>query len=139
MKKWPLRLLLRLTIVGLGSLIALAGLEGIRKHILPVTPFNAGFGTFTVEPTPASAAAAPQTPFTALDVKSEFQEIQRSSLYVPMRDGLRIAVDVLLPKALRDEQKVPTLFKIARLAVLPWMGRFPKKIFSGCSMGLLEY
>ena len=114
MKKWPLRLLLRLTIVGLGSLIALAGLEGIRKHILPVTPFNAGFGTFTVEPTPASAAAAPQTPFIALDVKSEFQEIQRSSLYVPMRDGLRIAVDVLLPKALRDEQKVPTLFKIAR-------------------------
>lgn len=61
-----------------------------------------------------SAVAVSQIPFTAPDVKTEFLEIRASSLYVPMRDGVRIAIDVLLPKGLRDDQKVPALFKISR-------------------------
>jgi len=61
-----------------------------------------------------SAVAAPQNPFTAADVKTEFQDVQSSSLYVPMRDGARIAIDVLLPGGLQDAQKVPALLKIAR-------------------------
>lgn len=55
-----------------------------------------------------------QNPFTAPDQKPEFQEIRASSLYVPMRDGVRIAVDVLLPKDLSEGRKLPTLFKISR-------------------------
>lgn len=57
---------------------------------------------------------AAQAPFTAPGVKEEFKEIQPSSLYVPMRDGVRIAIDLLLPKGLQANQKVPALFKIAR-------------------------
>jgi putative CocE/NonD family hydrolase len=61
-----------------------------------------------------SANAALQDPFTAPVRKPEFQDIQASSLYVPMRDNVRIAIDVLLPKGLRPDQKVPALFKISR-------------------------
>lgn len=58
--------------------------------------------------------AAAQSPFTAPDRKLEFQDVQASSLYVPMRDGVRIAIDVLLPKELPAAKKVPALFKISR-------------------------
>ncbi|HYL82615.1 MAG TPA: CocE/NonD family hydrolase [Candidatus Angelobacter sp.] len=62
----------------------------------------------------ASRAEAQAPPFTAPDRKPEFQELQASSRYVPMRDGVRIAIDVLLPKGLPEGRKVPTLFKISR-------------------------
>lgn len=55
-----------------------------------------------------------QTPFTAPDQKPEFQEVQGTSLYVPMRDGVRIAIDVLLPKGLPTNRKLPALLKISR-------------------------
>ena len=61
-----------------------------------------------------SALPAPQGPFTAPVQKPEFDDIQASSLYVPVRDSVRIAIDVLLPKGLRPDQKVPALFKISR-------------------------
>jgi uncharacterized protein len=60
------------------------------------------------------AVTAAQTPFTAPERKAEFQEVRAFSLYVPMRDGVRIAVDVLLPKELRSAQTLPALFKISR-------------------------
>jgi len=47
-----------------------------------------------------SALPAPQGPFTAPVQKPEFDDIQASSLYVPVRDSVRIAIDVLLPKGL---------------------------------------
>ena len=61
---------------------------------------------------PCSATA--QSPFTAPDRNPEFQDLEPSSLYVPMRDGVRIAMDVLLPKGLQGVRKVPALFKISR-------------------------
>ncbi len=61
----------------------------------------------------ASVVAASQSPFTARPQKPEFQEVQASSLYVPMRDGVRIAIDVLLPKGLRTGQELPAIFKIS--------------------------
>jgi uncharacterized protein len=60
--------------------------------------------------TASGVAASPQAPFTAPDQKSEFQELQASSLYVPVRDGVRIAIDVLLPKELPAARKVPAIF-----------------------------
>lgn len=56
-----------------------------------------------------SAKAAPQDPFAAPGRKPEFQDLQAASLYVPMRDGVRIAIDVLLPKGLRPDRKLPAL------------------------------
>jgi hypothetical protein len=61
----------------------------------------------------ASAVSAGQSPFTAPNQEPEFQEAQTSSLYVPMRDGVRIAIDVLLPRELRSGQKLPVIFKIS--------------------------
>ena len=45
-----------------------------------------------------------------------------TSLYLPMHDGVRIAVDVLLPKGLPPRAKVPALFKIARFGRAPLDG-----------------
>ena len=61
----------------------------------------------------ASRVEAQISPFTAPDRKEEFQEVQASSLYVPMRDGVRIAVEVLLPKELPTGRKLPALFRIS--------------------------
>jgi uncharacterized protein len=54
-----------------------------------------------------------QSPFLAPNKQPTFREVQQSSLYVPMRDGVRIAIDVLLPKELRADQRVPTIFKFS--------------------------
>jgi putative CocE/NonD family hydrolase len=62
----------------------------------------------------APCPAAAQNPFSAPGQKPEFQEVQAFSLYVPMRDGVRIAIDVLLPKELPAALKLPALFKISR-------------------------
>src|SRR5262245_57610201 len=43
------------------------------------------------------------------------QDVQSSSVYVTMRDGVRIAVDVVLPKDLGAGEKLPALFRISRL------------------------
>ena len=62
----------------------------------------------------APCPAAAQSPFAAPEQKPEFQEAQASSRYVPMRDGVRIAIDVLLPKGLTPALKLPALLKISR-------------------------
>jgi uncharacterized protein len=36
------------------------------------------------------------------------------SLYIPMRDGVRLAVDIYLPKGLQPDSKIPTLFAATR-------------------------
>jgi len=61
-----------------------------------------------------SLQAAKDDPFTSVAPKPEFQELQSSSLYVPMKDGTRIALDVVLPKGLPPERKLPTVLKITR-------------------------
>jgi hypothetical protein len=61
-----------------------------------------------------SVLAAPKNPFSAPSQKPEFQEVQASSLYLPMSDGVRIAIDVLLPRGLPARRQVPAIFKISR-------------------------
>jgi putative CocE/NonD family hydrolase len=60
------------------------------------------------------AVAADPDPFRARDVAPEFAGVRASSRYVPMKDGVRIAVDVLLPRDLPAGKKVPALFRISR-------------------------
>ena len=62
----------------------------------------------------APYSAKAQSPFTAPNRRPEFQEVQASSVYVPLRDGVRVAIDVLLPKGLPAERKLPALFRISR-------------------------
>src|SRR4051794_35980389 len=40
--------------------------------------------------------------------------VELHSLYVPMRDGVRIAIDVVLPKGLAAGTKLPTIFDVTR-------------------------
>ncbi len=40
--------------------------------------------------------------------------VRNKSLYLPMRDGVQIAVDVMLPADLRDGQRIPALLIMAR-------------------------
>jgi hypothetical protein len=61
----------------------------------------------------ACRVEAQTPPFMAPERKPEFQEVQVSSFYVAMRDGVRIAVEVLLPKGLPADRKLPALFKIS--------------------------
>ena len=43
---------------------------------------------------------------------SRFEGAERSSCYVPMSDGTRIAIDIYLPKGLRGGDRVPTIIVI---------------------------
>lgn len=43
-----------------------------------------------------------------------YKDIAITSLYVPMRDGTRIAIDVLLPKDLPNAAKIPALISFTR-------------------------
>ena len=45
-------------------------------------------------------ASSPQPTYTG---------VQRSSLYLEMRDGIKIAIDVYLPKSLQSGEKIPTI------------------------------
>lgn len=67
--------------------------------------------------------AADSSPFHAPDVAPEFREVQSTSLYLPMKDGTRLALDVLLPKDLPAGRKIPALFKITRYGRAPVDGR----------------
>jgi putative CocE/NonD family hydrolase len=60
------------------------------------------------------SAAAERKPFDAPDPVPEFKEIQVRSVYLPMKDGVRIALDVLVPKDLPAERKIPAILKITR-------------------------
>src|SRR6185437_6400347 len=83
-----------------------------------------------------TSRAGAQNPFTAPDQKLAFQQIQARSVYVPMRDGVRIAVDVLLPMHLPGGGKLPSLFKISRFGAPHRMEAFPGKTASGCSTAM---
>lgn len=65
-------------------------------------------------------------PFDAPDIKPEFQDVQDSSLYLPMNDGTRIALDVILPKDLAPGRKLPTLMRITRYGRMPVDGSIPQ-------------
>jgi putative CocE/NonD family hydrolase len=58
--------------------------------------------------------AGQRNPFDAPDPVPEFTDIQARSLYLPMKDGVRIALDLLIPKDLPAEKKIPAILKITR-------------------------
>jgi hypothetical protein len=61
-----------------------------------------------------SSALAQQKPFTAPKVPARFTGIHSSSAYISMKDGTRIAIDVLLPAKLPANQKLPALLHVTR-------------------------
>ena len=69
-----------------------------------------------------AALALGQNPFDARAQKPEFRGVQASSLYLSMHDGVRIALDVLLPGDLPAGRKVPALLKISRFGRAPLDG-----------------
>ena len=46
-------------------------------------------------------------------------KVHQSSLYIPMKDGVRMAIDVLIPDGLPPQSRIPALFKIARFGRAP--------------------
>ena len=47
-------------------------------------------------------------------VEPKYKELERRSLYLTMRDGVKIAIDVVLPKPLTPEDKIPTIMHMTR-------------------------
>ena len=47
-----------------------------------------------------SLLAAERAPFSAPAAAPQFREVESTSFYLPMHDGVRIAVDLLLPRGL---------------------------------------
>lgn len=39
----------------------------------------------------------------------EYKKIEKTSLYLPMKDGVKLAVNVYLPKGLKEGEKIPTI------------------------------
>jgi predicted acyl esterase len=79
----------------------------------------------------SSYLASAQNPFNAPAVPAEFKEVQDRSLYVPMKDGTKIALDVLLPKDLPTGKKIPAVMRITRYGRMPVAGGIPEgfKVF----------
>jgi uncharacterized protein len=71
-------------------------LSGILLLVVPVPPASA------------------DSPFNAPSQRPEFAGVQASSLYLPARDGVRIALDLLLPGDLPSGRRIPALLKISR-------------------------
>lgn len=69
-----------------------------------------------------SLLAAERAPFSAPVPAPQFREIESTSLYLAMHDGVRIAINVVLPKGLPPQTKIPALFKIARYGRAPLDG-----------------
>jgi uncharacterized protein len=71
----------------------------------------------------AALAALPAllgaSPFTAVPVPAEFTNADVSSRYLPMRDGVRVAVDVLLPQGLSAARTIPAVLHVTRYGRAP--------------------
>lgn len=64
-----------------------------------------------------------------------FHKVQRHSVYLPMRDGIALAIDVWLPKNLPSAEKLPCLLHQTRY----WRGAELRWPFSALSDGLLGH
>lgn len=73
-----------------------------------------------------SCLAMNKDAFNASEVPAEFKDVQDSSLYVAMKDGTKIALDVILPKALPPRRKIPTVIRITRYGRMPVDGSIPQ-------------
>src|SRR5215470_6519220 len=47
-------------------------------------------------------------------IEPKYKEVDEHSLYLTMRDGVKIAIDVVLPKALAAGEKVPAIMNMTR-------------------------
>ena len=47
-------------------------------------------------------------------VEPQFKAVTQRSLYLTMRDGVKIAITVVLPKDLPTDQKIPTIMNMTR-------------------------
>ena len=47
-------------------------------------------------------------------IEPKYKELDVHSLYLPMRDGVKIAIDVVLPKGLPAGEKIPTVMNMTR-------------------------
>ena len=47
-------------------------------------------------------------------VEPKYKEFDQRSLYLTMRDGVKIAIDVILPKGLAPGEKIPTIMNMTR-------------------------
>jgi len=65
---------------------------------------------------PASRSISVQeaSPFPKYEVSPQYKEVTSQSLYVIMRDGVKIAIDIILPKDLPSGTKIPTIMNITR-------------------------
>jgi len=78
---------------------------------------------------PASQAAQETQRYQGY-VEPKYKEWERQSLYVTMRDGVKIAIDVVLPKPLAAGEKIPALMRMTRY----WrskQGETPNMFFPG--------
>ena len=64
-----------------------------------------------------------------------YHKVQRHSIYLPMRDGIALAIDVWLPKNLPSTEKLPCLLHQTRY----WRGAELRWPFSALSDGLLGH
>ncbi|MDQ3818076.1 MAG: CocE/NonD family hydrolase, partial [Acidobacteriota bacterium] len=58
--------------------------------------------------------AQTMSPFPEYKVEPQYKEVTVQSLYLPMRDGVRIAVDVVLPKELPQGARIPAIMIMTR-------------------------
>jgi putative CocE/NonD family hydrolase len=63
----------------------------------------------------AALAGAADTPFRAPARAAEFEGVAATARYIALKDGTRIAIDLLLPKDLAPGARVPAILKISRL------------------------
>src|SRR5262245_31043862 len=47
-------------------------------------------------------------------IEPKYKEFEQRSLYLTMRDGVKIAVDIILPKPLPAGEKLPTIMNMTR-------------------------
>lgn len=74
----------------------------------------------------SSCLAMNKDAFNAREVPAEFTDVQDWSLYVAMKDGTKIALDVVLPKELPPGRKIPTIMRITRYGRMPVDGSIPQ-------------
>src|SRR2546423_3950837 len=54
------------------------------------------------------------SPFPKYNAVAEYNDVSVQSLYVPMRDGVKIAIDVVMPKSLAAGARIPAILDMTR-------------------------
>jgi putative CocE/NonD family hydrolase len=82
--------------------------------LLPSLLLGAGCGSEEIPQAAEPADAAVTVPAPYDPGPPRYQEIVRESLYVPMRDGVKLAVDVWLPEGLAPDARLPAILMQTR-------------------------